>query len=282
MEDIYAVSIARRRLVMPKLSQLLQSDRKVLWLDYSDYATALLANGHTPWLDVAAYVALQRTAQSLLRSDVMQLAVDAICHAWIDAHPALAIVMASKTRPVFALKTLLTDLALREHLLALFQGLRASFTDTALALVCPSPRAWLLSAFQRVHGVEAAEIDDDNIDSASVYIADFLRIFCDAGLDIVLLKESDGIVPPVALYQSICNVAEHYRWTIGIRVTQELSCQPLDFVISPHTAASQELTSEFWADQTVPDFPAQGFLFAQVPANVQPERVLSRLAQLRA
>ncbi|MFW2003736.1 hypothetical protein ACG9ZC_00385 [Acinetobacter baumannii] len=266
------------------LTQLLNSGRKILWLDYSDYADVLLAQGNTPWLDVATYVALKRTAQSLLRSDVIQLPVESVCAAWVAAHPALREEMASKKRTGFALKTLLADAALREHLLALVNGLRASFANIPLALVCPTPHAWMTHAYQLAHGTHSSlALDEEDVDSGSVYIADFLRIFGESGVDILLLQESVNISPMLELYQSVFNVAAHYRWDAGIQVTGEIAENSLDFVISPQpNTLGRELAAECWIDETVPDYPDNGFFFVRVPADAKPERVLTRIAQLRA
>ncbi|MFT4020438.1 MAG: hypothetical protein QM666_02845 [Acinetobacter sp.] len=284
MDDQTIPSGSGEGLSMQTLTQLLNSGRKILWLDYSDYVEMLLAQGNTPWLDVAPYVALKSTAQSLLRSDVIQLPVESVCAAWIAAHPTLREEMASKKRIGFALKTLLADAKLREHLLALINGLRMSFANIPLALVCPSPHAWMMQAYQMVHGTQnILEFDEDDIDSGSVYIADFLRIFGDSGLDILLLKESANISPMLELYQSVINVATHYRWEVGIHVTGEIAENSLDFVISPQpNTVGRELAPECWIDDTVPDYPNKGFFFVRVPADAKPERVLARIAQLKA
>jgi len=274
---------------MPTLHSLLSAGRKPLWLDYGDYAGALLAQGAVPWLDVSALVAWQRKAQGLLKSDVLQLPVAAVCAAWLAAHPSLRQAMAAKKRTVFPLKTLLADEALRAHLVELAKGLRACFADLPLALACPSPRRWVADAFRQSHGAgEEVEVGDDETDSAAVYVADFLRSFGDAGIDVLLLQESLDSEPAgtesLALYQPVLNIAAHYRWsTVLDAPAGRLSdAGGFGFLIAPQAGGGRHVPAEFWGGAEAPDCPPQGFRHARIPAQAQPEHVLQRLAGLRA
>ncbi|PPE74358.1 hypothetical protein C3942_10060 [Solimonas fluminis] len=265
---------------MPALTPLLASGRRPLWLDYGDYAGALLGGGAMPWLDVAGTIALQRKAQGLLRSDVLQLPVAAVAQAWVAAHPALREAMAAKRRAVVPLKTLLADEALRAHLVELARGLRACFAEAPLALACPSPRAWVAAAYRLAHG-EETEAGEDETDSAAVYMADFLRSFGEAGIDVLLLQE--GAQPPLPeLYTPVLNVAAHYRWEAGLQGPAGLAASGLAFVIAPESASGRPLAPAYWGGAAAEDCPAQGFRYAAIPADAQPESVLKRLAELRA
>lgn len=276
---------------MPALDDLLSS-RKALWLDYADYAGALLANGMVPWLDVAGCVAWQRKAQGLLKSDVLTLPVATVCARWLDRQPALREAMAAKRRAVFPLKTLLADEALRAHLVELAAGLRACFSDLPLALACPSPRRWVAEAYRQAHGAEAeVEVGEDEADSAAVYLADFLRAFGNAGIDALLLQESADSEPAaaegLACYQPVLNVAAHYRWDIGLSAPAGRyagGSSGLGFVVAPSalpgTRAGCIVPADFWAGAAPPDCPPHGFRYAVIPAGVQPEAVLQRLAVL--
>lgn len=267
---------------MPALAPLLSAGNKPLWLDYGDYAGALLANGSLPWLDVAAYVALQRKAQGLLRSDVLQLPVGAVCAAWVATQPALRAAMASKKRAVFPLKTLLADEPLRAHLVELAQGLRACFPEQPLALACPSPREWVAQAFGMAHG-ESVDVGDDEADSAAVYLADFLRSFGDAGIDLLLLQESAESEPADAagleLYQPVLNVAAHYRWETALLAPAgrcAAGTAGLAFVLGPEAI----LPPAAWNGAAATA--GLGLRYAAIPADAQPEAVLERLKELRA
>lgn len=261
---------------------MLSAGRRPLWLDYGDYAGALLAGGKLPWLDVAAYVALQRKAQGLLRSDVVQLPVADVCAAWVAARPALRAEMASKKRTLFPLKTLLADAGLRTLLLELTRGLRACFDGLPLALVCPSPGAWVVQAWRLAQGADApVEVSEDDTDGASVYIADFLRAFGEAGVDVLLLQEAGEGTKALDLYQPVLNVAAHYRWEAGLQSAVEIAGEGLSFVISPASASGRDLPPGVWNGGAAPECPAQGFRYAKIPADAQPEIVLQRLAELR-
>jgi hypothetical protein len=262
-----------------------------LWLDYGAYAGRLLANGAVPWLDVDAASGWMRKAQSLLKSDVVSLPVAAVAADWLRAHPQLVAAMGAKRRSVYALKTLLADEALRSHLASLVRVLRASFSAAPLVLVLPSPRLWVIQAHAQAHGGEAAEIDADAVDSAAAYVADFLRGFAEAGLDGLLLEESEETEPASAedlqLYQAVFNVAAHYRWELGLRLPRGhcATAAGLGFVLAPQPAAGATLglrvPAAFWDGAAPPACPTGGFRFAEIPAEANPEGVLERLAALR-
>ena len=265
----------------------------LLWLDYSDYAAALLAGGQAPWLDTAACVAWLRKAQSLLRSDVVTLPMGAVNAAWLDAHPALFDAMAAKKKRAAApLRTMLADEALRIQGVDLALALRAAFAQAPLALACPSPRRWVAWAQARCAPGESAEIDDDAVDSAASYMADFLRVFSQCGIDAVLLEEAADSAPTSAaalqLYQPVLNVASHYRWDIGLRLPQVGAAPPtqgLDFVVAPSECdvpmRGFALDPACWNGTLASACPPGGFRFATVPAAALPEAVLARLADWR-
>lgn len=264
-----------------------------LWLDYGDYAGRLLAGGQVPWGDVSAYVAWQRKAQGLLKSDVIALPLAPLCEAWLAAHPGLSETMAAKRRVVFPLKTLLADEALRSHIADLLTGLRASFPRQPLALVLPSPRAWMTLAYQQAHGVQDdAAGGADDVDSAAMYLADFLRRFGDCGIDTLLLQERAGAEPADAAelewYRPVFNVCTHYHWDCGLHLPVAVQApgtvEGLGFVIAPHRLDRGSpviaLGEAFWSGAEPPPA-AAGLRFAVVPASASPEAVLDRLAALR-
>ena len=265
----------------------------LLWLDYSDYAAALLAGGQAPWLDTAACVAWLRKAQSLLRSDVVTLPMGAIGSAWLGAHPALLEAMVAKKRRAAApLRVLLADEGLRIQGVDLALALRAAFAQAPLVLACPSPRRWVAWASARCAPGEAPDIDDDAVDSAASYMADFLRVFSQCGIDAVLLEEAADTAPTSAaalqLYQPVLNVASHYRWDIGLLLPQVGAAPPtqgLDFFVAPSEVdvpmRGFALDPACWNGTPAPACPSGGFRFATVPVAAQPEAVLARLADWR-
>jgi hypothetical protein len=265
----------------------------LLWLDYEHYAAGLLAAGVAPWPDTAACVAWMRKAQSLLRSDVIMLPVASVCAAWLAGNEPLRSAMAAKRRTVFALKTLLSDEPLRAHLLDLAQALRLTFAGQPMALCCPSPQAWIVDAHRAAHGADAeVEPDADDIDSATLYLADFLRVFGNVNLDLLLLQEAPAAMAvdgaTIDAYRGALNVAANYRWDAGLKLPTAggtglpsdlafvVGTQPVDGSIS-----GVELPEAFWSESTPLTVAGGAFRYAAIPAGADPERVLQRLALLR-
>ncbi len=273
---------------------LAKASRPVLWLDANAYAARLLAGGAAPWLNAAELIAWQRKAQGLLKPDVVTIPLAQLCDAWLSAHPELRSAMAGKSRALYPLKVLLGDDALRAHVLEVVNGYRAVFTSMPLALVAPSPRAWVSQAYAQAHGADAeAEVGDDEVDSAAMYMADFLRSFADSGVDILLLDEQDQArklgASTLSCYQTVANVAGHYRWDLGLRLSaagaESLEGAGLSFAVAAQEATGLrtglEVPAEFWNGADAGATPAGGFRFVHIPEQAQPERVLERLEALR-
>ena len=268
--------------------------RPLVWLDDLSYTERLLGGGRTDWLDVAGLVALRRKAASLLRAEVTVVPAAAVAAAWIEAQPELRQAMASKPRPVLPLRVLLADPGLRGRLDELIRALRAGLPGRPLILMVPSPRCWLAEAYRAAHGAGAAfTAGVEEIDTAAVYVAEFLRSFGESGLDAVLLQEAAGAEPAsaaeIAWYQPVLNIAGHYRWDLGLHLPDGSGftgpVQNLDFVIAsrplPGCPTGVALDGKFWSGAAPPRAPAGGFLFTVVPADAVPEQVLDRLAFLR-
>jgi hypothetical protein len=273
------------------INRVAEGGGKTLWLDYVDYAGDLLAGGAIPWLETSHCAAWQRKAQGLLASDVLAMPVARVCSAWLDAHGPLRAAMGAKKRAVFPLKTLLGDEALRAHLVDWLRAVRGSVPGPVLALECPSPRAWVAAAYTQALDA-ACEVGEDEADSAALYIADFLRIFGESGVDALLLAETGASEPAtaaeIACYQSVLNVASHYRWDVGLYVPGLRYTggeAGLDFVIAPQAlpgaVTGLEIPAAFWDGAAEPAAQPGSFRHAIIPRHADPERVLERLALLR-
>ncbi|MCC2658934.1 MAG: hypothetical protein K0Q76_4042 [Panacagrimonas sp.] len=280
---------------MPKiLDRLAQSDKPLLWLDDTAYSDKLLAGGKTPWHDGAEYVAFRRKAQGLLRPDFVVIPIGRIAAAWVASHPALKEAMAAKKRTVAPARTLLADEELRTHLVEMLKGLRAAFAGAPFVLSTPSPRAWVIEAWQLAFGADAdVDVGGDEADSCSVYVAEFLRSFGESGVDGLLLEEREGAEPAsaeeIAWYQPVINIAGHYRWDLGVYLPTAAGfsgdAAGVQFVIAPKAVAGAanglSLGDGFWSGEDAPAAPSKGFRFARVPADAVPEKVLERVATLR-
>lgn len=269
------------------------SSERPLWLDSTAYTARLLEGGQAPWLDIASFLSWQRKAQGLLRSDVIALQAEPVAAALLAMHPALRSAMAAKSRALFPLKTLLATTQLREQLGEMLSGLRACFPGIPLALVVPSPRRWIALSYCQAFGADAdAAAGADEFDSASMYVADFLRCFSESGLDILLLDEAADTDPAspaeIEWYRPVLNVATHYRWELGLRLPLAKAdpgmVEGIGFFIAPHSLAAPTgiLTPDtFWTGSPPPACPAGQFRAADIPAEANPELVLDRLALLR-
>jgi hypothetical protein len=227
----------------------------------------------------------------LLNSDVIGVSMGDLSEAWLQTHQGLRTFMAAKRKPIYPLRTLLSDGQLRLHAAGLVTDLRAMFPDRSLALVIPAPGAWLSAANTLAHGTgEPPAVDDDAVESAAVYVADFLRAFAGCALDVLLLQES-ATARRVALddpaYVPIANVAAHYRWDLGVRSHLPVAKDAhsgVSFVIAPPpitfpiTAVS--VPAGFWSGTSAPPMTGS-FIFAEIPAGAEPERVLEGLDWLR-
>jgi len=276
------------------LEQVAASDSKLLWLDDADYSAALLAGGAAPWLDASAYVAWRRKAQSLLKLNVIEVPAARIVSAWLVNDAQLRAAAGAKTRVNFPLKTLLAAADLRRHLAEIIAGLSSSFPKLAVALVCPSPRAWLSDAYHGVFGEPAqVEVGEDEVDAATLHCADFLREFGGSGIDTVLLEESAQSEPATSAeiewYRSVLNVGTHYRWDMGLRIPGDrlTGDDPAGFsyMIGPRSFGTpcfgRVVGDDFWRgddpDQSLP----YDFRYSRIPTDIKPEIVLDRLATLR-
>lgn len=282
---------------MAGLSERLASPGTGPWLDYIGYAGRLLAGGKVPWLAVDGTVAWLRQAQGLLRGGVVAIPVASIVALWLEHNPALPAAMAAKSRAIFPLRTLLADPGLRGHLRGMFEAVGASLPALPLVAVIPSPRVWVGQAYAAAFPGSEAEIDEDAIDAAASYIADFLRELPQTVVAGVLLDESgvsDAITAEITgLYQPIFNIATHYRWQVGILTPLAGSVDAIaatpsgapDFWITAEPVAGKPcgvlVDPSFWSGAAAPTRPEGGFRYAAIPSDAQPESVLERLAALQ-
>jgi hypothetical protein len=275
---------------MNRLLARLQPDSAPgLWIDGTDYCARLFGSP-PPWLDVTAGVAWQRKAQDLLRADVLELDATRIVEAACAARADLRAAIAAKSRGGYALKTLLADAPLRALLVEWTTALRSALPSLPLCLRLPSPHAAVGWAWQLAHGKTPEEApDEDLVDSAALYLADFLRGFASAGLDALLLDEGEAPMPDSALfvlYQSVLNVAGGYQWAVGIACPPGATTAELpagcDFAIADAALPLPTVVrvpDAFWNGGDAGT--ATPLRAVRIPPDTQPEQVLQQLGQLR-
>jgi len=204
--------------------------------------------------------------------------------------------MAGKRRVTAALKAMLEAYAPRELLAEVITALANNYSSSApLVMVMPSPRALLVKAHQAANG-ETAEPDEMSVDTAAMYVADFLRYFSETELSGVLLVEDLELMPAsgaeLAWYQPVYNVAKHYRWSVGSYLpTADADFDvPADlaFTIAPSASPlgakskGVEVTDLLWGDQAGEPLPSvQGFYYLTIPSDAKPELVLDTLSSLK-
>jgi len=276
------------------LDRIATSAPPLVWLDDEAYVARLLGGGRTPWLNAAELIALRRKANGLLRTQVTQLSLSAVIDACVAADVGLLESMRTKKRAIAPLRTLLGDSSVRGKLLEIARALRSTFPAVPFLLTLPSPRNWVTQAYRCAFGAAAnVDVGAEETDSSAVYVAEFLRTFGELDISGLLLQERIGAEPnsdaEVAWYKPVINVCAHYRWDLGLQLPEAGGfVGPLGgvgFVIAPRpidaAVAGVMTPANFWADGPPPPVPANGFRFAEIPADGIPEQVLERLALLR-
>lgn len=273
-------------------------DSPRLWIDFNAYARELLlAEGENPWTSPAAYISFYGQAHGLVKADVVTLNVWDLFQHWMREDKGAIPSMAGKRRVTAALKVMLAAYPPRELLAEVITAMSNNYGgNIPIILVMPSPKSLLVKAHKAANGVDV-EPDEMNIDTASMYVADYLRYFSTTDLSGVLLTESPALMPAsgaeIGWYQPIFNVAGHYRWSVGIQLPVmdknfEIPAA-VDFSISPaHSEAGPgirgvDITQSLWEGRGTGGamMPEKGFYYLSIPAGLKPESVLETLSKLR-
>jgi hypothetical protein len=134
--------------------------------------------------------------------------------------------------------------------------------------------------------VTDSQIDEVAVDSATVYLTDFLREFSDSNIAGVLIKEADDAglnSEQISLYQPIINIGDAYQWSIGVCAIGSPAADfaALDLMISDNCAfagsIAKPLPEQFWYEGGSHE---GDFVYGKVPADAVPEKVLEALAGL--
>lgn len=260
----------------------------LLWLDFLAYARRLLLGGRDiPWTEPADFINFHRQAQRLLQPDVVTLPLAEFLTAYLHRHPELRARQVEKRRLAHPLKVLLGAEGARALLQELAQAMRESYPALVLAVAVPLPRHWLCSTYQAAHAAAPAALTTEDVDAAAMYAADFLRLFANADIDVLLLAgagdASSADLEPCAPMR---NLAEHYRWDKAALLTSGAFAAEnglgLDVLLSPGGSGRVSLLPDsFWSERETMASAARLY-YATVPTEAEPEQVLERLAGLRA
>lgn len=268
------------------------AERTPVWIDATSYGQKLLNNNkEVAWEDIGACVSYHRQLQGLINSDVIAVQVGDFYQSWLKQHPALKSAMKEKRRLGYALRTLLADPKAKQLLNEFVKALCDCYPDVPVTLVLPSPKQWMKQAYCYARDCDTVDVSWEDAESASMYMADFLRNFSDCDISAILLSDQpgEGVENDAHLqaYQPVINTAEHYRWEIVLSGAQNSFTPKDDSGISFSLCKNYSSTTGVfqsaaeWKNSELPLFSGEGFLFVEIPENAVPEEVLDELVNLR-
>jgi hypothetical protein len=129
-------------------------------------------------------------------------------------------------------------------------------------------------------------VEDIAVDSATVYLADFLREFSDSGIAGILVREEriqEFGATLGSLYRPLNNIGEAYQWAVGLDLNGSRATElgSFDFVISEvgdgGSLVAHPLPEDFW---TTGECHCGAFAFGTIPVDAVPEKVLENLDRI--
>ena len=262
------------------------------WFDAAAYGRArLLGGGDVPWASPAELSSFFAKIGGMFRSDAVLVDLADLFAQRTAADQQLRAAMAARSRPGYALRTLLRDEQARSIAAEAVRVLAATSGPVPLVLTVPTPGRWLVAAAQQA-GSDPGPPDAAQAETAAIYSADFLRMFADIGVDGLLLDE--GRVPAGELihpeaYRPVLNVADYYQWPVLIQ-TDAAAAWPHgpvpDVALWVGSAAPSQpagrwgvvADADFW-EGAHPSARAD-LVLAAVPAEADPEAVMKRVRAL--
>jgi hypothetical protein len=268
-----------------------------LWIDFNVYTKKLLlAEGENPWTNPASYMSFYGQAHGLVNADVVVMDIWDLFHHWMQEDEEAIPSMAGKKRITVAAKTMLEAFAPRELLAEVLTAIGNNYGGSVpIVLVIPSPRSLLIKANKAANGIDV-EPEEGHIDTASMYLADYLRYFSEIDISGVLLREDPDSMPESAeelsWYQPVYNVAKHYRWSVGVHLPFSNDGfnipDDINFSIVPATCSvadssvGKDISKPLWEAKDTVSSAGNGFNYLTIPEDTTPELVLDTLSSLRA
>jgi hypothetical protein len=249
-----------------------------LILDHASFGSARLLHGSpVPWSTPVECLSYFDQAQGLLRPDATLVDVGAAYEQHLAGRPDLVAAMSARSRTGYALKTLLADQQVADAVAGVVQVL-AQTSRLPIVLQLPAPLRWLaLTSAAAGNGVPA-DLTVEHGESASMYLADWLRRVGSLPVALLLLDGrrhddkalAEVVADDLASCTPVVNACDHYRWGLGLRRDDWLELHGSDVL-------GVVLPKSFWVDGQAP--PAS-LLLGEVPADAEPGHVLERLASL--
>jgi hypothetical protein len=269
------------------------------WFDAAAYGRAkLLGGADVPWDSPAELSSFFAKVGGMFGSDAILVDVADMFAQRAAADQQLRAAMAARSRPGYALRTLLGDERARGTAAEAVRVLAATSGSVPLVLTVPAPGRWLVAAARQA-GSDPGPPDADpgppdagQAETAAMYSADFLRLFAGTGVDGLLLDEGRApageLIHPEA-YRPVLNVADHYEWPVFIQAgaTAAWPHGPVPDVAVWLGSAGPGAPAGRWGIVAGADFwdgvdPPTGadLVLAPVPAAADPEAVMKRVRAL--
>ena len=263
-----------------------------IWFDAAAYGRAkLLGGGDVPWDSPGELSSFFAKIGGMFGSDAILVDVGDMFAQRAAADQRLRAAMAARSRPGYALRTLLGDEQARGTAAEAVRVLAATSGSVPLVLTMPAPGRWLVAAARQA-GSDPEPPDAGQAETGAIYSADFLRLFAGTGVDGLLLHEgripAGELIHPEA-YRPVLNVADHYEWPVLIQ-TDAAAAWPHgpvpDVAVWLGSAAPGEpagrwgivAEADFWAGADPPT--GADLVLAPVPAAADPEAVMQRVRAL--
>ena len=260
-----------------------EAGQPLRWLEWLDYGRKVILNGREiPWNDTTALASFFGQGCDLLQLGMVSFDLEAYLDWWLKENSSALDAMKGKRRIGFALKTLLGDQGLRTGVVDILGSLAAA-SSTPVVLGLPSPRRLLPWAHDLANGGHTDSVDEIAVDSATVYLADFLRALADTGIAGVLVRESGGNDYGDSLgtlYRPVVNVAQTYQWMVSLDLgdCRATGLDDFDLVISREAVDAgivvHSVSSEFWESG---QWQASAVVYGEVPVDGVPEKILEVL-----
>lgn len=193
-----------------------------IWVDSLDYCQARILNdGSVPWQTPAELADLLGKADEMFASDAALIDIGRAYEELISTRPSVLADMGARSRPGYALRTMLGDASLREVLLAAVAAVSAvaSRSHRRTVLSMPSPALWLQETQSLVTDGAADDTvaDASQVETAAMFVADLLRGLTSTSIDGIILDEGERTSPGVVsleAYRPVLNVAANYGWPV--------------------------------------------------------------------
>jgi hypothetical protein len=263
-----------------------------VWFDAAAYGRAkLLGGGDVPWDSPAELSSFFAKLGGMFRSDAILVDIADLFAQRAAADQQLRAAMAARSRPGYALRTLLGDEQARGTAAEAVRVLAATSGSVPLVLTVPAPGRWLVAAARQA-GSDPVPPDTGQAETAAIYSADFLRLFAGIGVDGLLLDEgrvtAGELIHPEA-YRPVLNVADHYEWSVLIQTDAVPAWPhgPVPDVAAWLGSAAPGKPAGRWGLVAGADFwdgvgPPAGadLVLAAVPAEADPEAVMKQVRAL--